>query len=186
MKAISYISEKYRKYLLEVTFAGQKYYTVFGADYTENETDKLLVDITGRMLLFSSSADLLSSILKTTYFFDTEVLQTWAKEILDIEKSYQLINFDVLTQRPFDVKDIKLFKSIYDTIGVIEDYANQVRDEKLLAVLTSDILLQFKNDLASYFIWSGTKIFKLSVDVDVLHLSLSDLHARLKERLNVS
>lgn len=69
MDATNHISEKYRKYLLEIIFEGQKYYTVFGADFTENETDKLLVDVNGKMLLFSSPDDLLSSILKSTSFF---------------------------------------------------------------------------------------------------------------------
>ena len=69
MKETNYISEKYRKYLLEIVFEEQKYYTVFGADLSDKEIDKLLVNADGSILLFSVPTDLLSLILKSTSFF---------------------------------------------------------------------------------------------------------------------
>ena len=85
----------------------------------------------------------------------------------------------------FDLNDIESFKSIYDTLGIVEDYSNQISDERLLALLEYDILLQFKDDLANHFTWSGSKSFKISVDVDVLFLSLKEVHKRLKEKINI-
>lgn len=185
MKGTNYISEKYRKYLLQVVYAEQKYYTVFGADLSDKETDKLLVDADGSILLFSMPADLLSLILKSTSFFDNEVLQKWAEEINGIKEPYAIINIDVLSKDIFHLNDIELFKSIYDTLGIIEDYSNQISDGRLLAILERDILLQFKDDLADYFTWSKSKAFKISVNIDFLSLSLKDVHKRLKEKLNI-
>lgn len=185
MKGTNYISEKYRKYLLEIVFAEQKYYTVFGADLSDKEIDKLLVDADGSILLFSMPTDLLSLILQSTSFFDNGVLQEWAREINGIKEPYAVINFDVLSKNIFDLNDIGLFKSIYDTLGIVEDYSNQISDERLLALLEEAILLQFKDDLADYFTWSESKAFKISVDVDVLFLSLNEIHKRLKEKLNI-
>ncbi|MEV4886792.1 hypothetical protein MRBLMN1_005359 [Chitinophaga ginsengisegetis] len=184
MKDINFISEKYRKYLLEVLFAEQRYYTVFGADFTQNEIDKLLVDADANILLFPLSTDLLSTILKSTSFFDSGVLQAWAKEIWGIEEPYSVINFDVL-KNTLELKDTILLKSVYDALGIVEDYANQVGDERLLALLSKDILLQFKDDLADYFTWSESKTFRISVNTDVVHLSLKEIHIRLSEKVNI-
>ncbi|WP_160716325.1 hypothetical protein [Chitinophaga solisilvae] len=185
MKKIDNISERYRKYLLQIVFEEQMYYTVSGADFSDQETDKLLVDADGNILLFSLPADLLSVILKGTSFFDNGILQEWAREINGIEESYAVINLDLLGQNNFYLNDVDLLKSIYDTLGIVEDYANQINDERLLALLEKDILLQFKDDLASYFIWSENKAFKTFVHVDALLLLLKEIHTKLKERLNI-
>ncbi|SEW51583.1 hypothetical protein [Chitinophaga arvensicola] len=184
MKGTNYISEKYRKYLLEIIFAEQKYYTVFGADLSDKETDKLLVDVDGNILLFSMPADLLSLILKSSSFFDNSVLQEWAGEINGIKEPYTVISFDVLTKNIFDLSDVELFKSIYDTLGIVKDYSVQIGDERLRTLLDDDILLQFKGDLAGYFTWSESTSFKISVNVDVLFFSLKEVYKRLKEKLS--
>jgi hypothetical protein len=185
MEDVSYLSEKYRKYLLEVIFAGNKYYTVFGADLSDSEIDKLLVDNDGNILLFSNPADLLAMILKGTSFFDNERLHKWAEENLDVIEPYTVVNFDILTKGDIGFKDIQSFKSIYYTLGIIDDYSNQVSDKGLFTLLKKDILLQFKEDLSDYFIWSESEAFKILVDVDILFLSLKKIYEKLKGKLRI-
>jgi hypothetical protein len=44
-------SEKHRKYLIAITFNGEKYFTVWGTDMKDNEVDKLLVN-SGKLIVF--------------------------------------------------------------------------------------------------------------------------------------
>ncbi|PSL45743.1 hypothetical protein CLV51_104450 [Chitinophaga niastensis] len=185
MKDINYISEKYRKYLLEVIFEEQKYYTVFGADFSDNEIDKLLVGIDKNILLFSTPEDLLAVIQKSTCHFDNKVLGEWAKESFGIKSPYAIINFDVLSLSSIDLKDSQLFKTIYDTLGIVEDYSNQVSNEGLLNLLGKDVLSQFKDELSDYFIWSESKEFKISVDVDMLLFYLNNIYKKVKEKITI-
>ncbi|MEZ2440736.1 hypothetical protein AB6805_03375 [Chitinophaga sp. RCC_12] len=183
MKYINDISEKYCKFLLEIVFAEQKYYTVFGADISDNDIDKLLVNADGSLLLFSTPVELLSLIKKNNSFFDNEALQEWAREINGINESYAVISFDVLSKDITDLNDLELFKSIYHTLGIVEDYSKQINDERLLALCEQGILVQFVDDLADYFTWSENKVFTISVDIDILSLHLKGIYERLKERV---
>lgn len=185
MKDNSFISEKYKKFLLGIVFEGQQYCTVSGADLSDDGIDKLLVDADDNILICSKPADLLILIQKDASFFDNKRLHEWAKEIAGIEVPYATISFDVLAKSSFDLNDTELFNAIYDTVGIVEDYAIQVSDEKLLAIYERDILLQFKDDLANYFLWGQNKVFKISVDLGVLFLSLKEIYERLKEKLNI-
>lgn len=179
---MNYISEKYRKYLLEVIFEKQRYYTVFGADLSDNELDKLLIDKDKKLILYSSYEDLLTIIRTTTYFFDTKTLQEWAKDIEGIKSPYATISLDVLSIS-IDFEDVNLVKSVYDTLGIIEDYANQVNDEGLFQFLQMDTLVQFKNEVSDYFIWSESKELKISVDINALLILLKEINKILKGKL---
>ncbi|PUZ19590.1 hypothetical protein GA0116948_12514 [Chitinophaga costaii] len=185
MKDTNYISEKYRKYLLEVVFEEQKYYTVFGADLSDNEIDKLLVDTDGNILLFPLPHDLFSSIQNRTTFFDNDMLKKWAIEAFDFEKPYAVINLDILSKNTFYLNDVQLLKSIYGTLGIIEDYAYQIGDKSLLALMEKDVLLQFQDSLSDYFIWSENKALKIPVDANILYLSLKEVYERVKEKLYI-
>jgi len=179
------ISEKYCKFLLEIVFAKRKYYTVFGADTSDNNIDKLLVDPDGSLLLFSTPMALLSLVPKNTSLFDQEALQEWAREMNGITKPYAVISFDDLSKEMIDLGDLELFRSIYHTLGIVEDYSKQINDERLLVLFEKDILLRFVDDLANYFTWSENKTFKISVDIDVLSLHLKEIYERLKGRLKI-
>jgi hypothetical protein len=185
MKDTNEISEKYGKFLLEIVLAEQKYYTVFGADISDSDIDKLLVDADGSLLLFSTPIALLSLIPENTSFFDNNTLQEWAKEINGNKEPYAVIYLDDLSRDIFDLNDLELFKSIYHTLGIVEDYSKQMNDEGLLALFEKDILQQFMEDLANYFTWSENRTLKISVDVDVLSLHLKEIYEMTKERLKI-
>lgn len=185
MKDINDVSERYRKYLLEIVFVEQKYYTVFGADISDNYIDKLLVDADGSLLLFLSPMDLFSLIPKNTSFFDNGALQEWTGRVAGIIDPYAVYFFDDLSKDIFDLNDLELFRSIYHTLGIVEDYSKQINDERLLAFFEKDILLQFVDDLANYFTWFENEVFKISVDIDVLSLHLKEIYERLKERVKI-
>lgn len=185
MKDINSTSEKYRKYLLEVLFEEQMYYTVWGSDLSNNDTDKLLIDADNNILAFQTPAALLTAILKANSFFDNEMLSKWAKEAFGIEKPYATINFDGLSIKNIDLSNVDLFRQVNDTLGVVTDYAIQVNEESLLKLLESDALKQFKDDLSDYYIWSESETLKTSVDADDLILSLNSIYTVLKKRLTI-
>ncbi|MBO9731471.1 MAG: hypothetical protein J7623_22715 [Chitinophaga sp.] len=182
MNNTNYISEKSSKFLLEIIFATQHYYTVSGADLTDNYVDKLLVDTDGSLLLCATPSDVLSLISKESSFFDNETLQEWSRQVTGIKTAYAVIDLDILLKDAFDPES---YESVYYTLGVVKDYALQLNDEKLLAIFERDILKQFIDDLADYFTWSENDLLKISVEINILLLSLKEIYERLKQCIHI-
>jgi hypothetical protein len=56
------VSEKYRKYLLRITYANQDYFTISGADLEDEEKGKVLINSNNQIVLFSDVTHLLKAI----------------------------------------------------------------------------------------------------------------------------
>ncbi|WP_212002732.1 hypothetical protein [Chitinophaga sp. HK235] len=61
-------SEKYQKYLLQIILKGRIYYTVSGADLTDHDKDKLLVNNQRQLVLALTISDLSTTIEYEEYF----------------------------------------------------------------------------------------------------------------------
>lgn len=153
-------SEQYRKYLIEVIYRGASWYTVWGTDLTDEDTDYLLTDIQGKLLLFSNRADVFHTILNADHFPDIKMLHAWARESHRIENPYTVINLDVLSMRDIQATQIDLLEAVYITIGIVGDYAVPVNNQALTDLLWSDIVRLHYDIFADYFLWSPSKAFE--------------------------
>jgi len=161
------ISEKYQKYLVEITYQGASWFSVTGTDAIDNDADKILVDKQGRILLFANREDLRKHLLNTNDFFDSIRLQAWAVESNNIVHPYALLNLDVLLGRNINVTRTPLLLSIYIIIGIVEDYAVQVNNRDLIHILGSDTIRLHQDIFADYFLWSPAEEFGFNMLPDI-------------------
>lgn len=177
------ISEKYSKYLLEVVFQEQTYYTVFGADKSDQNVDKLMVNADQHILLFLTPAAVFSTILAGNHFFDSESMQAWALEGSAI-LPYTSIDLDVLSKNDFNSADIDFIKSVYHVLGIVEDYAIQVRNEYLLNLMKKQIYLEFMSEGSDYFAWEDSEL-KITVGVAEMSDFLKKIYEVLKYQMAI-
>jgi hypothetical protein len=176
-------SAHFSKYLTGIIYNGASYYTVSGADSTDQEADKLLVDTNEQLLLFSDREHLIRAILNTNHFFDIELLHAWARESHDIENAYTVIDLDVLSLRDIHVTQTDLLKSVYITIGIVEDYAYQTNNRALISLLESDIVRLHYDIFADYFLWSPQTPFDFVTLPAGFSDAVNDMYRILQSRV---
>ena len=174
------ISDKYNKYLLEVILEGHSYYTVMGADRSDEFAAKVLTNTAGEWLLFTTPADLYKAILEAGPSFDQEHITAWAKEVGDHADPHATINLDLLVEKDLDANSKELFYGILISLGLIEDFAIQIENEALLNILDTDIILDLREYLVDFFNFGVGKSFKIPVDVEHISRSLQELFQQLR------
>lgn len=180
------ISEKHRKFLLEVHLSGKAYYTVHGADMSDGSyDDKWLTDATDNMLLFSSPDDLYAEILQMDEPFDKTEIQTWALARLGNHESYAKVDLGLLENARLQPVHSELLRDIYVTLGLIKDYVIQVDDQPMLLLLKDDVIEHFIDYLADYVVWGKEVPAKLAVDTKTLFPLLKTLYTLLSEKIKI-
>src|SRR5690242_15745168 len=96
MESNENVSEKYRKYLLKITYDNQSYYTMSGADFEDEEKDKVLINSNKQLILFSDIASLLHAIKVGEYYFDRDNLQKWEAAFSSSDGPYTEIDLDII------------------------------------------------------------------------------------------
>ena len=180
MPASHPLSDKYNKYLLEVILDGHSYYTVMGADRSDEFASKVLANTAGEWLLFPTPSDLYKAILEEGPFFDQELTAAWAREVGDHSEPHAIINLDLLIEKDLDANSRELFYGILISLGLIEDFAIQIENEALLDILDTAIILDLREYLVDYFNFSVGKPFKIPVDVEHTSRSLQELYQQLR------
>ncbi|NML40659.1 hypothetical protein HHL17_25910 [Chitinophaga sp. G-6-1-13] len=180
------ISEKYRKFLLEVRLSGKVYYTVHGADTSDaSYDDKWLTDTDDNILLFSSPDDLYAEILRMDETFDKTQMQTWAVARLGSNEPYAMVDLDLL-EKPGLHPDTDLLATIYLTLQLLKDYAIQADDQQLLMLFEGNVIERFIDFIADYAVWGKKIPEKLTIDTKTLFPVLKALYARLLEKIKIS
>jgi hypothetical protein len=169
-------SEQYKKYLLEVIYKGASWYTVWGTDLTDEDTDYLLTDTQGKLLLFSNCADVFRTILHTDHFPDIKTLHAWARESHLVENPYTILDLDVLSMRGIAASQIDLLETVYATIGMVGDYAVQVNNRALTDLLHSDVIRLYNDLFADYFLWSPSTPFEFVTLPDAFSDAVNDMY----------
>ncbi|MBO9205280.1 MULTISPECIES: hypothetical protein [Niastella] len=181
MEFIENASEKYRKYLLEITYDNQCYYTVSGLDLEDEEKDKLLINSKKQLVLFSDVASLLKAIKNGDYYFDKNNIQKWEAAFSSSDGPYAAIDFDILGKPAIDFTDPATLISIHLTIGILSDFAIQVDDKLLLARLYQSIIEEFKDSVMDYAIWKTTEDIAIAFNRNLFLGILNELYFSLKE-----
>jgi hypothetical protein len=179
-------SEKYKKYLLQVVYNDETYYTVTGADSSDNETDKLLTDAAGNICLYTDLDSLRKGIAEGVVTFDTANLQAWAKEINETDTAYTGLDLSSLKAESLEADDDPLLYEVYGTIGIVTDYAIQQNVTELLTLLRSDIVQEYQDICADLFLWSSdTDSFREDFDFGSFIPVLNKIYVLLEPRLRV-
>ena len=179
-------SEKYKKYLLQVIYNDETYYTVSGTDMSDNDTDRLLTDKDGKICLYADLPSLRKGIEEGIITFDTPNLQAWGKEINETDTAYTGFDFSSLKAEILEADDDPLLYEIYGALGVVKDYALQENIAELLSLLNSDIVEEYMEICADLFLWSSdTDSFKEDFDFDSLVPVLNKIYTLLEPRLKI-
>jgi hypothetical protein len=175
------VSEKFRKYLLEITYDNQDYYTISGADLEDEEKDKLLISSNKKLVLFSDVARLLKAVKNDEYYFDRNNIQKWVKEFSSSDGPYAAVDFDIIGKPHVDFNDLDVLKSILDTLGILTDFAIQVDDKLLINVLYQSIIVEFKESVMDIIIWKVKESLPVTFDRSLFLGVLNDLYFSLKK-----
>jgi len=179
-------SEKYKKYLLQVTYNDETYYTVSGADVSDNETDRLLTDAEGNICLYTDLPSLRKGIAEGVITFDTANLQAWGKDINETDTAYTGLDLSSLKSDSLEADDDPLLYEIYGTLGIVTDYALQQNVTELLDLLRSPIVQEYQDICADLFLWSSdTDSFQEDFDFGSFVPVLNKIYTLLEPRLRV-
>jgi len=179
-------SEKYKKYLLQVTYNDETYYTVSGSDFSDNETDRLLTDAAGNICLYTDLPSLRKGIAEGEVTFDTANLQAWAKDINETDTAYTGLDLSSLKSESLEADDDPLLYEIYGTLGTVTDYALQQNVTELLDLLRRPIVQEYQDICADLFLWSSdTDSFREDFDFGSLVPVLNQIYTLLEPRLRV-
>lgn len=124
-------SEKYRKYLIEIKIAGQTYYSVWGADMADDETNKVLLH-EGKLVIFSSLDDIHTKVAQYAHVFnDAENLSVWlATE--DLAIAYSDNDLDILTSySASDVTNRDKSIELLNTVNLLQDLFYQIDEQNM-------------------------------------------------------
>lgn len=175
------VSEKYRKYLLKIIYDKQDYYTISGADFEDEEKDKVLINSNKQLLLFSDVVRLLKAVKEGECYFDRDNILKWAEEFSSSEQPYAEVDFDKIGKPDIDFSDIDVLKSILDTLGILTDFAIQVNDKLMIDRLYQSVINEFKDNVMDFIVWDSDEELKVTVDQNLFLNALSELYLSLKQ-----
>ncbi len=176
------LSEEFRKYLISIEFEGKSYYTVSGADLSDNEDDKILINSSQEIIAFKEIESLVKYVDNSKYIFDQENLRKWTRYLSKSSQPYTNISFDILSNIS-DLENYTDIRSVYVSLGFLMDYAIQTNDDEMLNILNSVELSSFKDSSADFFLWKGTDEFTLEINKAKLLLLLRQLFQRIKVKI---
>ncbi|QHS60753.1 hypothetical protein [Chitinophaga agri] len=179
-------SEKYKKYLLQVVYNDETYYTVSGSEGSEDETLRLLTDGAGNICLYPDLPSLRKGIAEGVITFDTANLQAWGKDINETDTAYTGVDFSSLMSEQLEADDDPLLYEIYGALGIVTDYAEQQQDAALLSLLDTPIVKEYMDICADLFLWSSdTDSFREDFDFGTFVPVLGQIYTLLTPRLRV-
>jgi len=172
------LSEKYRKYLIQVNYKKLSYYSVFGADLTKEEIDRLLIDKKGRFVLAYTIPNLVQFIKSCDWHsFDEENFSKW---LLHINSGSIYTSFDLDSLIFHRERNNKELNDLYNLLGLLDDYSFQTEDNSLSHLLSQTEIQEFKDEMADATLWSISKKVYLN---PTLNKVFKDIYESLQLRI---
>ncbi len=159
------INVKYEKWLITFQLDTLVYYSVWGADSTDDGNDKLWIDDQQRILLTVDPAKSIDIILsKALPTFDAENLMNWALEHNVNQSSFKddsLTNFDTLIRKAASIRYDNLQKikpkvasDLINFINLFGDYAYQTNEDSLLKIHSNPSVRIFWEFMYDAYFWT--------------------------------
>ncbi|TKC60153.1 hypothetical protein FBD94_14660 [Pedobacter hiemivivus] len=149
------VSEKYRKYLIELQFRGLNVYTVWGTDMADKETDKLLVSNTKVMAFKEIKQIELAFKDIDAPFLDDMNFREWV-EHEDLSTAYSVNNLTWLSKFKFSfLNDRSTSLEVLADINLIQDFAIQVDHSRLQPIFDQPAMVNLKDFIYDNHFWKG-------------------------------
>ncbi|WEK20484.1 MAG: hypothetical protein P0Y49_04950 [Candidatus Pedobacter colombiensis] len=147
------VSEKYRKYLIELQFESLNVYTVWGTDMKDDEIDKLLVK--KDKLIAYKNIDVVTKSLKEVRhpFLDSENFNNWVIEE-GFRKVYNVNDFRLLSNFSLHMLiDRSIYLEILNCINLVQDFFTQIEDGALDSFFETRSIIDLKDFIYNNYFW---------------------------------
>jgi len=181
-KSLDKVSQEFKKFLVEVIYERHHYFTVWGTDTTDEELDKWLVDKDRCILVFNDIQTLRNSLALGSNFFDDEKIKQWVRHLDNHSSPSNIFDFDLLILNADEIYDS--VRDLYYLTGLIEDFAIQIGDEKMMGLFKSDLFMEFKDEAANCFLWEGQNEFNKDLNFIRLSEEFHSLHKDLRGKIS--
>ena len=139
------INRLYSKWLISFRLNNSSFYTVWGADSTDGDNDKLWVDNRERIILFRNPQLLVEAIeTMSLATFDTENLINWAlaqkkydlltDNVSEYDFDNLIVQIETINYEDLQSIDSKIAATLVNFVNLFGDYANQTNDNFLLEI----------------------------------------------------
>lgn len=183
-KSLDEASQKLLKFLVEAIFDGQHYFAVWGYDTADEEKDKWLLDANQRIFFFQDIETLSKTVALESNFQDHEKLKEWSSYLDKQSNPDNILDFDILKEN-FNYLHPSL-KDLYILVGLIEDYAIQTKHPGMTTLFSSDLFMEFKDEAANTFLWTGQDEFNKDFDFTSLNKECHKMHNDLKSKFSLA
>lgn len=128
------VCERYLRFVIEIEYTGNHYYTVWGTDHNSpEEEDKMLVDSEGHFLLFKTVDAAIAYVREQQeQLFDKERFASWLGELQQPITPHMGIDLDLLHDEEIDISTEESFEELINVQNFVSDYAHQLGDEYLM------------------------------------------------------
>ena len=159
------VSERYRKYLIQIQVKETFYYLVWGTDMTDPEQqDKLLLDQENQILVFPRIDQLADFITKQSVsLYDEANFLPWAAELTgtDANALYDLDYLHAILTSELKQEQIlqnpNLTKELIDFFNLVGDYAYQTEDDSIFKPYRKPQLQLFFDYCYDTYFWTIPK-----------------------------
>ncbi len=162
---IDKVDKKYNKWLTAFRLNTLIHYTVWGADSTDGDNDKLWIDDYQRIILFEDPAKLFDAIVSKTFpTFDTENLVSWAlarRAYKFSDRDVALTDFDDLIRQAGVIRyddlqkvDPEVANDVVNFINLFGDYASQTNEYSLVKIWKNSSVHIFWEFMYDTYFWT--------------------------------
>lgn len=162
------VSEKYKKYLIEIKLNGKKKLFVGGMDTSKNDDDFLLLDQNLKILVFDSFDQIEKFIKGQKNLLDEDSFHHWIQEFKSREPyiTYDLSNIIRIVKESGDINDLKKdeLSKIVDLINIIGDYAYQIDFKDLVLLYENKYIDRLKTFFMDMYMWKIQESQKVNLE----------------------
>jgi hypothetical protein len=192
------VPDLFQKYLIEICIFGSKYYTVWGADVSQNGDDKLLVGKSGEILVYTDLQKLRKHLFENQdLYFDFSNFVQWLQKY-SFEDFHSSFDFNILENQvsiiaeSINHKKREVLMGLLNNINLVLDYAYQTRDTLLIDLSKKDEVLLFKDFVYGRYFWSSDQEngnYKFETETQLysekLSITLELIYGQFKNRIKV-
>jgi hypothetical protein len=154
------ISEKYRKYTIEVFLGNKYFYLLWGTNLENEDVDYLLVNESKSILAFLSIPDLVTYVNHANLLIDPLSTKKWANNYKGDRAycTYDLLRIKKTLEKGYSLQEIEKEEamSMVDFFNLFSDYAYQTENKFVIDQLEKKDTRLFCDYVYESFFWIKT------------------------------
>lgn len=147
------VSEKYRKYLIELQFKNFSGYAVWGTDMEDDEHDKLLLS-ERKVLIFKDWDNIAQRLENIDHsFLDKENFRNWVTE-KGFREVYNVNEIKLLSDFSLEMLSDRIMSlEILNCINLVQDFFIQTNNRTLEGLFEEPAIIDVKDFIYNNYFW---------------------------------